>query len=174
MTEKQIENLKNEIFKAFASKKQPANNNIALHECDECRSVREDFANVKWREASDELLQRNYDKIPLFTFQAFNYFLPAFLIYSLSNFDSPSTVGKFTVYALTPDKKWNEDESSADYWIERFSLFTDEQMNVVYNFLELGKLNPIYEYEFNSIGKKTFDRLKTIKAASNNLKKEIV
>lgn len=159
-----IESLKNRIFGAFPDVEQPDRDHVALHECKECCNLTEDFANVKWQKASGELLERNYDKLPLFSPEAFNYFLPAFLIYTLNNFDSCSEVGEFTIYALTPKKKWNQD-GMASYWIEKFNLFTDQQMEVIYDFLELAKQNPIYEYELKSAGKKIFDRLKAIKAA---------
>jgi hypothetical protein len=168
-----IEHLKNEIIKAFSETEQPAKDNIALHECEECRGVREDFANVKWQEAINELLENNYDKIPLFSPQAFNYFLPAYLLYTLNNFDDEfSEVCEFTLYALTPDKSWrNQNGDISSYWTEKFKLFTFAQMNSVYQFLELAKQNPIYRYNDASSIERAFDRLKEIKAAGEKLKK---
>ncbi len=108
-----IDHLKSEIVKAFAEVEQPPKDNIALHECEECRGVRSDFAKVKWRETSSELLERNYDKIPLFSPAAFNYFLPAYLLYTLNNFDDElSDVCDFTLYALTPDKSWKDENGN--------------------------------------------------------------
>lgn len=166
MVKNLIENLKSKIFESYAGTKQPAKDDIVSHNCEQCQEMRKDFAGIKWQEVNDELLERNYDKIPLFSPQAFVYYLPAFLVYTLNNFDSHSVIGEFTIYALTPDKKWNQDEESLSYWTEKFSFFTDEKMNAVYDFLELSKQNPVYEYEFDSISKKVFDRLKSIKAAN--------
>lgn len=164
---KKIEHLKNEIIKAFSETEQPAKDNIALHECEECRSVRKEFANVKWQEASNKLLENNFGQIPLFSPQAFNYFLPAYLLYTLNNFDDKfSKVCEFTLYALTPNKTWkNENGDISSYWIEKFSLFTFAQMNCIYEFLTLAKQNPIYTYnDANSI-ERAFNRLREIKAA---------
>ncbi len=163
-----IEYLKNEITKAFSETEQPVKNNIALHECEECCGVRKDFACVKWQDASNKLLENNYDKIPLFSPEAFNYFLPAYLLYTLNNFyDEFSEVCEFTLYALTPDKSWkNENGDISSHWIEKFSLFTFAQMSSIYQFLALAKENPIYRYnDANSI-ERAFDRLREIKAAS--------
>ncbi len=160
-----IEHLKREIFKVFGEVEQPAEDNMISHECEECDAVKNDFAGVNWKDAGGELLERNHDKIPLFSPAAFNYFLPAFLMYVVDNFDSHSTVGEFTIYALAPGKRWNQDDMET-YWSERFGLFSDEQMNVIYSFLKLAKENPIYESEFNSVGKKIFERLKAIRAAN--------
>ena len=167
LDQEQVENLKNQIFKTFADTKQPAKEDIALGDYEQCKEMRNDFAGIKWQEISDELLLKQYDAIPLFTPQAFIYFLPAFLIYTLKNFDSHSLLGEFTIYALTPDKKWNLDNMKS-YWTERLSLLSNKQMEVIYDFLDLAKQNPIYEYEFNSIGKKIFDRLKVIRAIESN------
>ncbi len=165
-----IEHLKNEIIKAFSETERPAKDNIALHECEECRGVRKDFANIRWQEVSNKLLENNYDKIPLFSPTAFNYFLPAYLLYTLNDFDNEfSEVCEFTLYALTPDKNWkNENGDISSCWIEKFSSFTFVQMNSIYQFLALAKQNPIYRYSDASSIEKAFDRLRQIKAASEN------
>jgi len=162
-----IEHLKSEIIKAFAEAEQPAKDNIALHECEECRGVRKDFANVKWQEASNKLLEDNFGQISLFSPQAFNYFLPAYLLYTLNNFDDGFLgVCEYTLYALTPDKSWkNENGDVSSYWTEKFNLFTFAQMNCIYQFLALAKQNPAYKNDTKSI-EKAFDRLKEIKTAS--------
>jgi hypothetical protein len=162
-----IEQLKSEIVEVFAEVEQPAKDNIVLCECEECRGVRKDFTNVKWQEAGGELLKDNYDKIPLFSPEAFNYFLPAYLLYTLNNFDDRfSYVCEYTLYAVTPDKNWRDESGNvSSYWKEKFSLFTPTQMNALYHFLDLAKQNPIYNNDINSI-ESAFDRLKEIKSAS--------
>jgi hypothetical protein len=163
-----IAHLRSEIIKAFAEVEQPAKNNIALHECEECRDARKNFTNIKWQEANDKLLESNYDKIPLFSPEAFHYFLPAYLLYTLNNFDDEfSDVCEFTLFAVTPDKS-REDESGnvSSYWKEKFSSFTFAQMNVIYQFLELARQNPIYRYNDSSSIENASDRLRQIKTAS--------
>jgi hypothetical protein len=162
-----IEHLKSEIIKVFAEVEQPAKDNIVLHECEECRGVRNDFTNVKWQKASGELLENNYDKIPLLSPEAFNYFLPAYLLYTLNNFnDDFSVVCDYTLYAITPEKNWKDENGNiSSYWKEKFSLFTTAQMNAIYHFLELARQNPIYNNNVRSI-EKAYDRLKEIKSAS--------
>ena len=156
-----LRNISNEI-------EQPAKDNIALHQCEECRGVRKDFANVNWQEVSSELLENNYDKIPLFSPQAFNYFLPGYLLYTLNRFDYEySEVCEFTLYAVTPDKVWKKENGEiSSYWIEKLRLFTFAQMNCIYQFLELARQNPIYKYTDMTSIERAFNRLKEIKAAS--------
>jgi hypothetical protein len=162
-----IEQLKSEVIKVFAEVEQPAKGNIVLCECEECRGVRKDFTNIKWQKASDKLLEGNYDKIPLLSPEAFNYFLPAYLLYTLNNFDGMfSDVCEYTLYAVTPNKNWKDENGSVtSFWKEKFSLFTSAQMNVIYHFLESARQNPIYSNDVRSI-EKAFDRLKEIKSAS--------
>jgi hypothetical protein len=141
-----IEQLKSEVIKVFAEVEQPAKGNIVLCECEECRGVRKDFTNIKWQKASDKLLEGNYDKIPLLSPEAFNYFLPTYLLYTLNNFDGMfSDVCEYTLYAVTPNKNWKDENGSVtSFWKEKFSLFTSAQMNVIYHFLESARQNPIY------------------------------
>jgi hypothetical protein len=49
-----IEYLKNEIIKAFSETKQLAEDNIALHECEECRGVRKDFCKYEKRQKQNQ------------------------------------------------------------------------------------------------------------------------
>ena len=163
----QIESLKDAITKAFSKAESPAKDDIVEHECEECCGVRKDFTSIKWLKANDELLENNYDKIPLFSPTAFNYFLPAYLLYTIRNFDDDfSEVCDFTLYALTPGKTWKDENGQiSSYWIEKFRPFTVEQMNIIYRFLELAEQNPIYANQLSSI-KRAFDRLKAIKSAS--------
>jgi hypothetical protein len=162
-----IELLGKRIIEAFGKVEQPVWENIALHECEECRGVRKDFVNVKWSKAGDELLEANYDKLPLFSPAAFQYFLPAYLLYTLKNFDDNfSEVCEFTLFALTPDKNWKEENGEiSSYWIDKFAAFTVEQMACIYGVLELAGQNPIYQSQTTSI-ERAFDRLRVIKSAS--------
>lgn len=161
-----IEHLKSEIIKAFSENEQPAKDNIALHECEECYGVRKDFSNVKWQEASNRLLENNYDKIPLFSPEAFNYFLPAYLIYTLNNFDNEfSEVCEFTFYALTLGKSQKDENGDiSSHLTRRFGLFILAQMNCIYQFLTLAQQNPIYRYNYASLIEKAFDKLREIKS----------
>jgi hypothetical protein len=159
-----IEDLKRELRDAFSETRPPAGGEIVEHECDECRGIERDFAGVRRPEAPAELIEKNYDKLPLFSAAAFHYFLPAYLLYALEHFDDEfSDVPQFTLYALTPGKTWKDpDGQISSWWIERFRAFTPAQMNLIYRFLELARENPIYRNEIRSI-ERAFGRLKKIK-----------
>lgn len=69
--------------------------------------------------------------LPLLTPEALHFFLPAFLLYALDNWQSE--VWHFTVYSLAPGK---EKEDDLAWWQRRFSLFTPEQKEVLFAFLD--------------------------------------
>ncbi len=134
VSKEQLSSLKQKILKAFAAVPYPAE--IVEHECDECRSLRKDFADKNWRTIEPKIIENNYDKIPLFSPTAFNYFLPAYLIYSLDNFSVENkTNTEFTIYALAPLKK--NIRENFEYWKERFEGFNFEQLDCIYDFLSL-------------------------------------
>lgn len=137
ISEERLENLKQKIVKSFADVPYPKGS-IAPHKCEECREVRKTFAGKNWKSIEPEILEENYGIIPLFSPEAFHFFLPAYMVYSLGKIRENflNEVFEFTVYTLVPDKKIKANPS---YWIERFSRFTLEQLNVIYEFLDVAE-----------------------------------
>lgn len=132
---KNLEKLQQEILSAFDSVPYP-HNSIAPHECEECREVRKTFSKRDWKTIETQFIEDNFGVIPLFSPEAFHYFLPAYLIRSLENFSEKyDTVCEFTIYAVTPQNK--DVENHFDYWQERFKSFTSKQISCVYDFLDL-------------------------------------
>ena len=156
--------LKNRIDQAFDDAALPQTAPLISHDCEECRQLERDFAGVDWRRADAARVERNYDKLPLLTPAAFHFLLPAFLLYTLERFDAANDVGEFTLYALAPGKDWNRDERR--YWTERLKLFTGEQMEAIFEFLDLMRENPVYAAKNYSVGSKIQERLKSLKAAA--------
>lgn len=144
--EGKLNELKHQIIEAFENVPYPKSG-IALHECDECRELRESFTGQNWRTISSKIVEKHYGQIPLFSDEAFPYFLPAYLIYSLENFND-NLVCEFTIYALTPTKK--QIRENFDYWKEKFQKFDNKQMDTIYEFLYLIKENEenIFGYNF--------------------------
>jgi hypothetical protein len=152
----QLEILKQKIISSFADVPYPKDE-IAPHECDECRDVRRTFANKNWKTIEPQILGGNFGIIPLFSPEAFHYFLPAYLIYSLDHFSEKyDTVCEFTIYAVTPDKK--SIKKYFDYWREKFKDFTLEQMDCIYEFLDFVRDD------------ENFVRFKNVETGKQNLK----
>lgn len=146
--EEKIENLKNKIIEAFDGVSYPKGF-ITTHECAECFAVRKAFLNKSWREVTPEILEENYDKLPLFSPEAFHCFLPAYLLYSLENFVFEA-VCEFTLYTLTPNK---EIKTEPIWWQERFKEFNLTQFSLIYEFLDLAEQDEEFIYHKTNIEK---------------------
>ncbi len=144
-SELSVENLQFKIETAFSDVAPPASNNIIEHECQECRDVERNFRNQSWRNIEPEKIKWAYDKLPLFTPEAYIYFLPAFMLYSLR--EPESEVCEFLVYGLTNKKPTSE------WWQERYSKFTEAQKSACNYILRWLLPNPEYIYSANDIEK---------------------
>lgn len=143
-----IENLKDKIIKAFSNVSYPKDF-ITNHECDECFAVRKAFLNKSWKEITPSVLEENYDKLPLFSPEAFHCFLPAYLVYSLENFVYEG-VCEFTLYTLTPNR---EIKINPIWWQERFKEFNLTEFNLIYEFLDLAEQHEEFIYHKTNIEK---------------------
>ena len=146
----QREALKTKILQAFAGAECPPEDQIALHECEECAELRAAFAGIRWDAMEDALVEAHENSLPLLSPEAFAYFLPAFMLYAVDHLtwrDSPS---EYTVYAVGPDRPQNEDR--ADWYRERFKALTREQAEVVDEFLALVERDPDLGAHLGDVG----------------------
>jgi hypothetical protein len=86
------------IAAAFQTKEPPPKR-IVVHRCDECERVSWDFAGKKWTDLSSDVLQYHHDSIPLFSPEAFAYYLPAYLSFAAKD---PHSIGEMVLYSLGP------------------------------------------------------------------------
>ena len=122
--------LREMIATAFGQVPYPGNDAIALHECLECQDIRRDFRRQSPWTIEASVLERRYDSQPLLSPQAFQYFLPAYMIYALGHLNS--LVAQFTQYSLAPT-------DFDDWHRQRFSRFTTSQKASIIAFLEFMK-----------------------------------
>ncbi len=125
--------LKTKIIEAFEYVEYPKGL-ITEHECEECFGVRKIFLNKDWKQITPKILQENYDKLPLFSPEAFHCFYPAYLIYSLEHF-TEDEVSDFVVYNLMVRSKVTVKDT--DYWKRKFQYFTKTQINLILEFVDL-------------------------------------
>jgi hypothetical protein len=81
--------LKQNIEVAFANVPYPGDNNITHcpYHCAECRRVAEYFKGKQWTGYPIEELRNNNVALSLFTPEAFQYFLPAFMLASIDSYE---------------------------------------------------------------------------------------
>lgn len=147
--EKKASALRIKILDSFSDFPVPEKNQVAPHDCCECNELRETFAGLDWKRIDKQIIEENFSQIPLFSPEAYHYFLPAFLLYVLDNFAPSSLVLEFTLYALCP----STDERMKKYWQERGRTFTKEQINILYEFLELIRAQPETHAYYQDIDK---------------------
>jgi hypothetical protein len=127
----QLEELRQRILATFPKADPPMPEKITSHPCEECAGVTEDFCGVSWWSADNTLIDENFDDLPLFTPEAYHYYLPAFLLRALDTFDPDNLVAQFCVYDLSPK------ETAEDPWFRRrLNQFTPDEVSVIATFLE--------------------------------------
>jgi hypothetical protein len=114
------------IASAFREVAYPGDDHIALHECPECCQIRDDLRG-KSQVLQDGVLERRCDSLPLLSPAAFRYFVPAYMLYSLSHPDSE--VAFFTCQGLGV-------AGFDAFYLERFRLFNLPQREAAIAFLE--------------------------------------
>ncbi len=124
--------LRQRILAAFPKEAPPQPENLTEHSCAECDGLRDDFNGVAWWSADSSMIDDNYDVLPLFTSEAYHYYLPAFLLRALSSFEPYNDVLQFSVYSLSPTKTPVDDPR----YRARLNLFTPDQITAVASFLE--------------------------------------
>ncbi len=102
----------------------PPSDQITNHSCPTCDAIRDSFSNVRWWEADNELIRHNYDSLAFLTLEAFHYYYPAYLIYSLSDFHWNNTVLEFSLYALVSKPS------------ERMRRFAQNEKQLILEFLD--------------------------------------
>jgi hypothetical protein len=137
-SELSVKNLQTKIEAAFSGIEPPLPENIARYnEYPEGRAIRRVFRGENWRTIPAKKLEWGFDKLPLLTPDAFHYFLPAFMLYSLQK--PEGEVCLFVLYALAYNK--NEDKY---WWQESLDKFTNNQKTACNWFLRWLLLNPEY------------------------------
>src|SRR2546430_7895199 len=138
-SEVSIDKLRTAIEEAFSHVEPPDSANIIEHDCPECRAVRRVFRNENWRSMKLEKVEWGHDKLPLFTPHAFQYFLPAFMLYSV---DEPSDI-VCELLVCTLSLKKADDE----WWQKGIDKFTPDQKAACNLFLRWIQLRPEYASE---------------------------
>ena len=97
------------IETAFGDVPYPGDDNIADHEpCPECDDVRAFFRGKSWRDLKFPELHDFSESLPLFTSQAFFYFLPGYMVACLDHWDQADMV-PYSIISIGGyhDDAWN-------------------------------------------------------------------
>ena len=126
--------IRESIASAFKDVPYPGDDCIALHECSECRQIRDDLRGQSSQVLADDILERRFDSLPLLSPVAFHFFASAYMLYSLSHPDSE--VAFFTFQGLGTAGR-------DGFYLERFRMFSRQQREATIAFLEQFKTHEI-------------------------------
>ena len=123
------------IESAFADVPYPGDDRIADHkDCPECDDLREHFRGATWRGHTVAELQQYQSALPLFTPQAFQYFLPAYMLVSLGAWCEADDIPFSIMYMCLPSDP-SEEAGLQQHRRERFEIFTPRQREVIAAYL---------------------------------------
>lgn len=142
-----LEQMIQKIEEGFSGVVPPAKDNITSCICDECKAVQAVFANKLgdgWRDIDETSIEEHFNCLPILSPEAFHYFLPAYLVYSLKHFYLGNDVCAFTLYALCPGKDWKKSE---EWWKNRFKHFSREQIDLIFKVMDLALADDRFDYQ---------------------------
>jgi len=120
------------IEAAFADAKHPGDGRLLHPQCFDNSDIRDFYGGVRWRQVPAEVIERNNASLCFFGPEAFRFYLPAFLLWTLRNYrTSDSFTVDSTIYSLDP----GQDDLRA-FILSKLSALTAPQREAVVAFLE--------------------------------------
>ena len=126
------EELVSRIRAAFDDAPLPGDDELLHPDCmDDC-DILQFYGGVRWQDMTDEMVVYNYAAPTAFSAKAFCHYLPAYLIWTLRNPESPEYAGEALLRALDPG---TSGEYLHDFRKSHFDALDPEQVAVVKAFL---------------------------------------
>lgn len=100
----------------------------------ERKRIREEFSGYEnWLDVPRELLLQERDALPLFEPQGFRFYLPAYMLFTIEDYDGADMIPESIVHSLTLPDAGTE---LYEFVRERLVLFSEKQRKAVLHFLE--------------------------------------
>lgn len=128
-----------EIEAAFAGLEPPGDDALLHPQCRDDGDIVDFYGEVDRRDLSDEVIIRSYAAPSFFSAEAFRYYMPAFMIWSLAHADSVEFAPESTICAFDPD---GTDPTLRDFQVSKFALFDAAQRTAVIRFLKTFARHP--------------------------------
>jgi Family of unknown function (DUF6714) len=130
------------IEEAFAEVPYPGDDNIADHlDCLECDEIRAYFRGKSWRDLKFPELRAFHESLPLFTPEAFHYFLPGYMLATLDDLEQAEMI-PYSIITIGgyPDDASNAKEEAQ----ENRKRFTESQRRAIAAWLrEFSRSGPL-------------------------------
>lgn len=126
------EEILEELENAFADVPRPEKQTILIDEMEIEKQAKmgEALSRYTWQEIPQESLYENQDALLCFTPEGFRYYLPAFLMEAVRNYNPESHLYPLLIQSLT------RVELSREFEWEHFEIFFTKEGKAVYHFLE--------------------------------------
>ena len=126
MTE-QRKRIVEEIFKAFPKTQPPDVRTLVEVQCPDAQLIKENFGNQTWWQVSETVIAENFARLPFFSITAYQYYLPAYVLYALKSWNPFDNVVEYLIYDLEPFTVERDER--------RRAAFTDQQRQIIVDFL---------------------------------------
>jgi hypothetical protein len=128
-----------EIEAAFSGLTPPGDERLLHPQCMDDGDVVDFYGAVDRRQLTDDTIISNYAAPSFFSAEAFQYYMPAFMIWSLNHHDTIEYAPESTIRAFDPT---NENPRLYEFQISKFALFTKPQRAAVIRFLQAFSTDP--------------------------------
>ncbi len=128
-----------EIELAFSGLSPPGDARLLHPQCMDDGDIVDFYGALDRRQLTDDSIISNYAAPSFFSAEAFQYYMPAFMIWSLNHCDTIEYAPESTIRAFDPT---NENPGLYEFQVSKFALFTDRQCAAVIRFLQAFSPDP--------------------------------
>jgi hypothetical protein len=128
-----------EIERAFAGLRPPGDERLLHPQCMDDGDIVDFYHAPDWRHLNDDAIVSNYAAPSFFSAEAFQYYMPAFMIWSLNHDDTIEYAAESTLRAFDPTAG---DAELQAFQVSKYALFTDPQRKAVIRFLQAFSAHP--------------------------------
>jgi len=122
-----------EIETAFSGLSPPGDARLLHPQCMDDGDIVDFYGVLDRRRLSDDTIINNYAAPSFFSAEAFRYYMPAFMIWSLNHYDTIEYAPESTIRAFDPT---SSGPGLYDFQVSKFALFTEPQRVAIIRFLQ--------------------------------------
>ena len=122
-----------EIEAAFSGLNPPSDERLLHPQCMDDGDIVDFYGQLDRQRISDDTIIRNYAAPSFFSAEAFQYYMPAFMIWSLRHHDTIEYAPESTIRAFDPT---SSGPGLYDFQVSKYALFTHRQRATVIPFLQ--------------------------------------
>ena len=128
-----------EIEAAFSGLNPPDDARLLHPQCMDDGDIMDFYGALDRWQLTDDTIINNYAAPSFFSMEAFQYFMPAFMIWSLNHHDTIEYAPESTIRAFDPA---NANPGLYEFQVSKFALFTERQRAAVIRFLQAFSADP--------------------------------